>query len=82
MHFDNEVAVSIYIEDLTRDIWRVIRLVLAHEATQEDIRGAEENAKYLRLYLSSYDSRRYSYLPDSTVWLANEVADAVDDLID
>lgn len=82
MYFENEDAVASCIEDLTREIWIVIRLVLAKEARQEDVKGAKERAKYLRLYINSYESREYNKLPTSTVWLANEMVDAVKDLID
>lgn len=82
MYFDNEDAVSSCIEDLTREIWIVIRLVLAQEARQEDILGALEKAKYLRLYISSYESRGYGKLPHSSIWLANEMVEAVSDLMD
>lgn len=67
---------------MTREIWRVIRLVLVQEAREEDVRGAAEKAKYLRLYIDSYESRNYSRLPESSIWLAKEMVEAVVDLID
>jgi hypothetical protein len=82
LYFDNEIAVSIFIEDLTREIWHVIRKVLNGTATEQDLKGAAEKNKYLRLYIHSYESRYYSYLNDSSLWLAKEVSDAVTDLID
>lgn len=82
MYFDNETTVSACIEDLTREIWATLRKVLSKTASEDDIRGAAEKAKYLRLYLDTYETRRYSGLNESSVWLANEVIDAVIDLID
>lgn len=82
LYFDNENEASFCIEEMTREIWKVIRLVLAQEARQEDIRGATEKAKYLRLYIASYESRNYSMLPESSIWLAKEMIEAVVDLID
>ncbi|ASR75595.1 hypothetical protein SEA_MILDRED21_237 [Streptomyces phage Mildred21] len=82
MHFNNETEASFIIEEMTREIWRVIRLVLVQEAREEDVRGAAEKAKYLRLYIDSYESRNYSRLPESSIWLAKEMVEAVVDLID
>lgn len=82
MYFDNETEASYCIEEMTREIWKVIRLVLAQEARQDDVRGAVEKAKYLRLYIASYESRNYSRLPESSLWLAKEMVEAVVDLID
>lgn len=82
MYFNNETEASVFIEEMTREIWKVIRLVLAQEAGEEDIRGAAEKAKYLRLYIDSYESRNYSRLPESSIWLAKEMVEAVVDLID
>lgn len=82
MHFNNETEASFIIEEMTREIWKVIRLVLVQEAREEDVRGAAEKAKYLRLYIDSYESRNYSRLPESSIWLAKEMVEAVVDLID
>lgn len=57
-------------------------MVLQSSASAEDISGAAERAKFLRLYIDRYASKGYSKLPESTVWLASEVAEAVEDLID
>ena len=82
MYFNNETEASFIIEEMTREIWKVIRLVLVQEAREEDVRGAAEKAKYLRLYIDSYESRNYSRLPESSIWLAKEMVEAVVDLID
>ncbi|QNN98435.1 hypothetical protein SEA_LILMARTIN_226 [Streptomyces phage LilMartin] len=82
MYFDNEVTVSTCIEDLTREIWSVIRKVLTKTASEDDIKGAAEKANYLRLYINTYESKRYRSLNESSVWLAKEVVEAVIDLID
>ena len=82
MQCNNETEASFIIEEMTREIWRVIRLVLVQEAREEDVRGAAEKAKYLRLYIDSYESRNYSRLPESSIWLAKEMVEAVVDLID
>lgn len=82
MYFDNEDAVSSCIEQMTKEIWKVIRLVLAKEAQDADVKEGVEKAKYLHLYIDSYESREYKKMPPSSIWLAREMVEAVQDLID
>lgn len=82
MYYDNEDAICKCIEDTIKEIWIVIRLVLGREARQSDIEKAVEQAGYLRLYICSYEAREYNKLPATSIWLAKEVAEAVEDLID
>jgi hypothetical protein len=82
LYFEDESSTSQCIEDLTRDIWATIRVVLKSNATSAEIAGAVERAKFLRLYIDRYRARKFNRLTDTELWLAQEVADAVEDLID
>ncbi|QGH76489.1 hypothetical protein SEA_DAUBENSKI_221 [Streptomyces phage Daubenski] len=82
MYFEDESSTAQCIEDLTREIWATIKLVLKSQATPSEIAGAAERAKFLRLYITRYRDRNFSGLTDTELWLAQEVADAVEDLID
>lgn len=82
MYFDNESETVACIEQLTKEIWITIRKVLQATAGKDEIAGAAERAKFLRLYIDRYDARGFTRLPESTVWIAREVAEAVEDLID
>ncbi|WXW92694.1 hypothetical protein SEA_ENYGMA_246 [Streptomyces phage Enygma] len=82
MYFDDEYSTAECIKDLTRHIWITIKLVLRSEATPEEIAGAAERAKFLRLYINRYHRKRMTALTETEIWLAQEVAEAVEDLID
>lgn len=82
MYFEDESSTSQCIEDLTKEIWTTIKMVLKSTATSAEIAGAAERAKFLRLYLDRYRNRRFNSLSETEIWLAQEVADAVEDLID
>jgi|ERR1041384_2080549 hypothetical protein len=82
MYFDDEYSTAECIKDLTKSIWITIKLVLRSEATPEEISGAAEKAQFLRLYITRYHNKRMTALTDTEIWLAQEVAEAVEDLID
>lgn len=82
MYFEDESSTSQCIEDLTKEIWVTIKMVLKSTATSTEIAGAAERAKFLRLYIDRYRVKRFTKLTDTELWLAQEVADAVEDLID
>ncbi|UMO76383.1 hypothetical protein SEA_TOMAS_239 [Streptomyces phage Tomas] len=82
MFFEDETSTSQCIEELTREIWETIKMVLKSTATSDEIAGAAERAKFLRLYIERYRSKKFKSLTDTELWLAQEVADAVEDLID
>lgn len=82
MYFDNEAETVACIEQLTKEIWITIRKVLKASADKYEIAGAAERAKFLRLYIDRYAARGFTMLPESTVWIAREVTEAVEDLID
>jgi hypothetical protein len=80
MYFEDEPSTAQCIKDLTKEIWVTIKMVLRSEATPEEISG--ERAKFLRLYIDRYHSKDMDALTETEIWLAQEVADAVEDLID
>lgn len=82
MYVENDAEVSHCIKELTREIWITIRMVLKAEATKDEISSAAHRAKFLRLYIDIYRVKDYDFLTDTELWLAQEVADAVEDLID
>jgi len=82
MYFDDEYSTAECIKDLTKSIWITIKLVLRSEATPEEISGAAEKAQFLRLYINRYQVKRMTTLTETEIWLAQEVAEAVEDLID
>ncbi|AYB71034.1 hypothetical protein SEA_YABOI_241 [Streptomyces phage Yaboi] len=82
MYFEDEPSTAQCIKDLTKEIWVTIKMVLRSEATPEEISGAAERAKFLRLYIDRYHSKDMDALTETEIWLAQEVADAVEDLID
>ncbi|WNM73449.1 hypothetical protein SEA_PINKIEPIE_227 [Streptomyces phage PinkiePie] len=57
-------------------------MVLRSEATVEQIYDAASRAKFLRLYIDRYRVKEFTSLTETELWLAQEVADAVEDLID
>lgn len=82
MYVENDEEVSHCIEELTKEVWATIRMVLKSTATSEQISDAASRAKFLRLYIDRYDFKGYSSLTATEIWLAKEVAEAVEDLID
>ncbi|ASR77447.1 hypothetical protein FDI36_gp074 [Streptomyces phage NootNoot] len=82
MYVENDTEVSHYIKELTREIWVTIKMVLRSEATVEQIYDAASRAKFLRLYIDRYRVKEFTSLTETELWLAQEVADAVEDLID
>ncbi|AIW02687.1 hypothetical protein SEA_EVY_217 [Streptomyces phage Evy] len=82
MYVENDTEVSHCIKELTREIWATIKMVLRSEATVEQIYEAASRAKFLRLYIDRYRVKEFTSLTDTELWLAQEVADAVEDLID
>jgi hypothetical protein len=82
VYFEDESSTAQCIVDLTREIWATIKLVLKSQADEREIASAAERAKFLRLYIDRYRAQRFSALTDTELWLAQEVADAVEDLID
>lgn len=82
MYVESDEDVSQCIRDLTKEIWATIKMVLRAQATSEQISDAASRAKFLRLYIDRYRFKRFDSLTDTELWLAQEVADAVEDLID
>lgn len=82
MYVENDTEVSHCIKELTREIWSTIKMVLKSTATQEQIQDAACRAKFLRLYIDRYRVKEFNSLTDTELWLAEEVAEAVQDLID
>lgn len=82
MYVENDAEVSHCIKELTRDVWITIRMVLKAKATRDEISEAAHRAKFLRLYIEIYRAKEFDSLTDTELWLAQEVADAVEDLID
>ncbi|ASR77648.1 hypothetical protein SEA_PARADIDDLES_219 [Streptomyces phage Paradiddles] len=82
MYVENDTEVSHCIKELTREIWVTIKMVLRSEATVEQIYDAASRAKFLRLYIDRYRVKEFTSLTETELWLAQEVADAVEDLID
>jgi hypothetical protein len=82
LYVENDTEVSHCIKELTREIWVTIKMVLRSEATVEQIYDAASRAKFLRLYIDRYRVKEFTSLTETELWLAQEVADAVEDLID
>lgn len=82
MYVENDAEVSHCIKELTREVWLTIRMVLKGEASQDEISDAATRAKFLRLYIDRYRVKGFEVLTDTELWLAQEVAEAVEDLID
>lgn len=82
MYVENDTEVSHCIKELTREIWSTIKMVLKSTATAEQIQDAACRAKFLRLYIDRYCVKEFNSLTDTELWLAGEVAEAVQDLID
>lgn len=82
MYVENDEEVSRCIESLTKEIWTTIKMVLRSTATSDQISDAASRAKFLRLYIDRYRFKGYSSLTETEIWLAKEVAEAVEDLID
>jgi hypothetical protein len=82
VYFESDEEVSRCIENLTREIWTTIKMVLKSTATSEQISDAASRAKFLRLYIDRYKSKGFDSLTETEIWLAKEVAEAVEDLID
>lgn len=82
MYVENDAEVSHCIKELTREVWVTIRMVLKSEASHDEIVDAATRAKFLRLYIDRYRVKEFSTLTDTELWLAQEVAEAVEDLID
>lgn len=82
MYVENDEEVSRCIKDLTKEIWNTIKMVLRSSATSEQVSDAASRAKFLRLYIDRYRFKGYRSLTETEIWLAKEVAEAVEDLID
>jgi hypothetical protein len=82
VYVENDAEVSHCIKELTREIWSTIKMVLKATATPIQIRDAACRAKFLRLYIDTYQVKEFDSLTDTELWLAGEVAEAVEDLID
>ena len=82
MYFEDESSTARCIEELTKEIWETIKMVLKSTATSDEIAGAAERAQFLRLYIQRYRTKNFTSLTETELWLSQEVADAVEDLID
>ncbi|QBP30972.1 hypothetical protein KNU49_gp082 [Streptomyces phage EGole] len=82
MYVESDEDVSQCIKDLTKEIWSTIKMVLKSQAASDEISDAASRAKFLRLYIERYRFKRFDSLTETELWLAQEVADAVEDLID
>jgi dsDNA-specific endonuclease/ATPase MutS2 len=82
VYVESDTEVSFCIKQLTKEIWATIKMVLKSTATAEEIDDAAARAKFLRLYIERYRTKRFNSLTDTELWLATEVAEAVQDLID
>lgn len=82
MYTKSDAEVATCIEDLTKEIWTTVKLVLKSSATKEQIYEAASRAKFLRLYIDVYQYQGFNTLTVTELWLAREVAEAVEDLID
>lgn len=78
----NDTEVSRCIKELTKEIWSIIKMVLKATASPQEIEEAACRAKFLRLYIERYRVKQFNSLTDTELWLAGEVAEAVEDLID
>lgn len=66
--------------ELIEFTWALVVKMRIHEATDIDVQSARDMARQLRALVEYYELYGEGLLSVTTIWLASEVAEAVDDI--